>query len=285
MFQLISHNCFLTFSFDCHIRIEVDPESMSSVFEDVTGSPVLSHAMNSDADFFAYTKTQSSTSHRPLRVTKSVEDCLDSPVSKSRATHLSDSQVLSDFETMKMLGSNTHPRLDLGHSFPSPLPSRVPILLVPQDSSASPEVVLRGRLEVGGGERPVSEGYSQNLSIPRPLYLRENSSSSVSSCLSSSQNSHGGSDGNNQSGQWVLPTPPASRGTSPKPYFRSASSSSTLIPISSAARFNHSHTDEDEGIDKSMSHRNPEWERERWRQWEMIASEKRNSEAEQETLV
>lgn len=262
---------------------------MSSVFEDISGSPVLQHAMNSDSDFFAYAKKQSSTAHRPLRVTKSAENCLESPITKSRATHLSDSQVMSECEGMRMSGSNNYPKTDTyENNYPSPVQSHIPILRLPHESSASPEVVLRGRYEGGSVERPYSEGYCQNLSIPRPLYLRENSNSSVSSCLSSSQNSHGGgSDGLGQSAaHMVLPTPPTSRGSSPKPFFRSASSSSTLIATStSPSRFNHSHSEDEESNEKVLPHRNTEWERERWRQWEMIASEKRSLEIEQETLV
>ncbi|CAL1546217.1 unnamed protein product [Lymnaea stagnalis] len=266
-------------------QIEADPESMCSVFDDSLNSPYLYHSMNSDADLLSFARKQSSTSHRPLRVTKSADNTLDSPVSKSRATHLSESQAFSpssrDNQTSVPCNPANlcKPKFDISQAFPSPFMSRLPVFRVSQDS-ASPEVVLRGRIESSHCDRPSSEIYNQSLNIPRPMYLRENSTSSMSSGLS--VNSQGGSD-INQSGQWVLPTPPTSRGSSPKTCIKSNLSSSTLIASPSPTGFNHScihHEDENNPPIGSA-----EWERERWRHWEKIAAEKINSEAEQETLV
>ena len=82
---------------------------------------------------------------------------------------------------------------------------------------------------------------------------------------------------------WGLPTPPGSRDSSPKTCVRSTTSSSTLIAppnhqiVQSESQNNFSHC---------LSHGSPEWERERWQHWEMMAAEKKNANtAEQETLV
>ncbi|KAH9492629.1 Rho GTPase-activating protein 6, partial [Bulinus truncatus] len=267
-------------------QIEADPESMCSVFNDSLNNPVLYHAMNSDADLLNYARKQSLTSHRPLRVTKSADNSLDSPVSKSRATHLSESQAFSPSSkdnqaSVPVISTNLgKQRYDLSHGFPNLMVGILPILRVSQDPT-NPEVILRGRLDPGFAERPFSEGYNDSLNIPRPVYLRENSCSSVSSGLSSSLNSQGGSDVN-QSGQWVLPTPPTSRGSSPNPSFKNSSSSSTLIaPSLSPVMQKHNFLKRDDENQPPLE--SSEWER--WRQWEKIAAEKKSSETEQETLV
>nr|KAI8757403.1 rho GTPase-activating protein 6-like [Biomphalaria glabrata] len=267
-------------------QIEADPESMCSVFEDSMNSPYLYHAMNSDADLLTYTRKQSLTSHRPLRVTKSADNSLDSPVSKSRATHLSESQAFSPTskDNQASVSSTTSnpgkQRYDLGYGFPNPMLGLLPILRVSQEP-VNQDVVMRGRVESGYAERPHSEIYNENLNIPRPVYLRENSYSSVSSGLSSSLNSQGGSD-LNQSGQWALPTPPTSRGSSPKPSFKNSSSSSTLIaPSLSPMILKQNFLKQDDENKPPLQ--SSDWER--WRHWEKMAAEKKNSESEQETLV
>ena len=77
-------------------RIDADPESMCSVFEDsTTNSPMLFHPGLHGGGAMAVDKGNVTTSHhRPLRVSRSADNSLDSPVSKSRATHLSDSQAM-----------------------------------------------------------------------------------------------------------------------------------------------------------------------------------------------
>ncbi|GFS27721.1 rho GTPase-activating protein 6 [Elysia marginata] len=80
-------------------QIDADPESMCSVFEDsTTNSPMLFHPSlrgavggSGVADKGSVVTT---SHHRPLRVSRSADNSLDSPVSKSRATHLSDSQAM-----------------------------------------------------------------------------------------------------------------------------------------------------------------------------------------------
>lgn len=254
---------------------------MCSVFDDAMNGPILYHSMNSDADLLSYARKTSSTSHRPLRVTKSADNSLDQPASKARSSHLSESQALSPSSKDNQTLVPSSP-VGLGNNFPSPMiGSRVPILKVSHDTTNT-EVVLRGRLDVANMERPYSEGYNQSLSIPRPVYYRENSGSSISSGLSSSLNSQGGSD-NSQTGQWVLPTPPTSRGTSPKPYFKYNLSSSTLIPSLSSKSVNHTSLQNDNENNPPVG--SSEWEQERWRYWEKIAAEKKSLEAEQETLV
>ena len=280
---------------------------MCSVFEspDSTHSATTTH----------HRPLRDSTHHRPLRVTKSADDNLDSPVSKSRATHLSESQAISpsskdnlrfDYETSSILKSSRVPTV------------KVSPHLGGSESNNSSDVMLRAATATAGvnvGERPHSENYSQslaaphNLNIPRPGYLRENSSSSFSSGLSSSINSNGGSDTGHLGlpachhppppgsevtqhlTHWGLPTPPGSRESSPKPAsssspscFRSTSSSSTLINSRSQDSFCNPAAASPVYMTEWDRERG-EWERERWQYWERVARDKKNSEQEQETLV
>ncbi|RUS87254.1 hypothetical protein EGW08_005006, partial [Elysia chlorotica] len=79
-------------------QIDADPESMCSVFEDsTTNSPMLFHpSLHGPYGGTSLDKGNAVTTshHRPLRVSRSADNSLDSPVSKSRATHLSDSQAM-----------------------------------------------------------------------------------------------------------------------------------------------------------------------------------------------
>ena len=81
-------------------RIDADPESMCSVFEEsATNSPLLFHRTlraGAGTNVAVDGGNNATTSHhRPLRVSRSADNSLDSPVSKSRATHLSDSQAMT----------------------------------------------------------------------------------------------------------------------------------------------------------------------------------------------
>ncbi|BFZ24242.1 hypothetical protein BsWGS_27281 [Bradybaena similaris] len=270
-------------------QVETDPESMGSVFEESSGSPILHHTSNSDADLIAFVRKHTAASHHPLRITKSADDSLDSSLSNSMDPDLSEFQTLSFVSRDNYRESPSNPAFQLEQKFNSNnnhhSPNRIPVLKMPSEQANS-EVVLRSRLETGNFERPYSEGYSQCLNIPRPLYLRENSNSSTSSVASSSRNSYGGSE-KTQLVQRILPTPPRSRASSPKLLSQTASpssSSSTLIASPSNSQLNHlsSHSD---SCENSLPIGSTEWEKERWKYWEKLATQKKTSEAEQETLV
>lgn len=239
--------------------------------------------MNSDADLLAYAQKQTTASHRPLRITKSADDSLDSPVLKSRVALLSESQALSPAskDNHMAMPFNTIPsvhQFNTHDSHSSPLLNRVPVLRVYSEST----VPDSSRSIVGSTEYPCSEGFNKNLNIPRPLYYRGSSSSSISSDLSS-LNGHGWSE-NGFSGQWVLPTPPTSRSASPKALFQSSSSSSTLIASPAPSLISHPQV-QDASYDYKPPFGSAEWERDRWKHWEKIAAQKKNIEKGQETLV
>ncbi|CAG5122100.1 unnamed protein product, partial [Candidula unifasciata] len=271
-------------------QIETDPESMGSVFEESSNSPILYHATNSDADLIALARKQTAASHRPLRITKSADDSLDSPPPNSSdldpSLFQTSTPVSRDiYKTLPSKPAFQPEKFNSNHSYPSPVSNRIPVFQL-QCEQENTEVVLRNRLEIGSFDRPCSEGYNQCLNIPRPLYLRENSGSSTNSVASSSRNSYGGSD-NPKFGQQILLTPPRSRASSPKQLFQTASPSSssttlTASPTSSQIVHLTSHID-------SCRHNLPigstEWEKERWKYWERLATQKKTSEAEQETLV
>lgn len=261
---------------------------MCSVFEDTFNSPTLHHSINSDADLLAYAQKQTVSSHRPLRVTKSADDSLDSPLPKSRAPHLSDPQtyspVLKD-NYNKAVPFNTVPsaqvQFNTGHTYPSPVPNRNPVLRVCLDSTNPGQVPLI-RPSMGSHEKQYGEGFRKSLNIPQPHYFRKNSASSVSSGLSS-LNGHGEYEGGHH-GQWILPTPPTSRPSSPKPLLYSASSSSTLIASPASSQISNSQV-QDVDYENYPPVGSAEWERERWKHWEKIAAQKKAMETGQETLV
>lgn len=265
---------------------------MGSVFEEPSGSPILHHTANSDADLIAFVRKHAAASHHPLRITKSADDSLDSSLSNSMDPDLSEFQTLSfvSRDNNRAIPSNPASQLEQkfnsNNNHHSPVANRIPVLKMPSEQANS-EVVLRSRLETGNFERPYSEGYNQCLNIPRPLYLRENSNSSTSSVASSSRNSYGGGSEKAQLVQRILPTPPRSQASSPKLLSQTASpssSSSTLIASPSNSQLNHlsSHSD---SCENNLPIGSTEWEKERWKYWEKLAKQKKTSEAEQETLV
>lgn len=268
-------------------RIEADPESTSSVFEDSASYPTQYHTVNSDADLLAFARRQTSASHRPLRITKSADDSLESPTSRSPALP-SRNSLLTSRDNQKPSSSNPVPPVQLqyesGHGYPSPVPNRIPELKKPHDSATQEEVVHRGRLELGKLDRPYSEGFNQSLNIPRPLYVREKSYSSASSGHSSALNNHSGSD-SGSSGHWIISTPPVPQTPSPKQFFQPPSSpSSTLIPSLTSSQLNHALAQGD-SYTRNTSSGSHEWEKERWKYWEKLAAQKQTPDTEQETLV
>lgn len=194
--------------------------------------------------------------------------------------------------------------------------ARLPLVTVSTDS-ASPEVVMRatsGRRRVQEApvsvsvlaprrpgvvvrERPYSESFT-GLAIPQPAYLRENSatSSAYSSYLSSSGGGPSSQMGSDSSGHWVLPIPSSTPSpTTPVPPLSLERSPqiarSTVIPGLAGPRRRNTQTsssrsDDDDGSGPPEVG-SPEWQRERWRHWELITAGRNGGgdNKEQETLV
>jgi hypothetical protein len=120
-------------------------------------------------------------------------------------------------------------------------------------------------------ERPLSENLSNSLAIPKPHYSRQHSSSAINNPTNTSPSDSSISSDNN-SGQWLLPTPPSTAGSTPKTP-RAYSSRQKPLSFASANR------------SPRTPFANSEWERERWRQWELLAKENVDDKYEKETLV
>lgn len=152
---------------------------------------------------------------------------------------------------------------------------KTPRVKISRDSS-SPEIIRRVRS--GQIERPKSEigSRSQALTIPKPIYMRQNSCSSTGSYNTSSNASPVGSE---SSGQWLLPTPPPSVSNSPKSPWRTANkyTSSQQRPLGMLS----------ETYDRSRaaSFGAADLNREKWQHWENLTSNKPEDSYEQETLV
>ena len=311
----------------CRCRIEPDPESMCSVFEDSELPQSLPHSANSDADLLSLAQRKGVV-HQPLRVTRSADPWTDppqragatnptNPFSEGRrvcsldsaSEQVSQSPSPQDspsgpFAPRTASGSGSGSGSGPGSGSGSAL--RPPLVTISQES---PEVVMRASSarrraqDTTSGvitrprsahlvlrDRPYSETYSEtysdSLNIPKPAYLRENSgaSSASSSYLSSS-----GGHASDSSGHWVLPTPPASRGTSPQPQGRSTASGARSKSGQGSGRRSllrsSSRSDDDDGASPAVG--SPEWQRERWRHWERITAGRNGGagDAEQETLV
>ncbi|XP_046369426.2 rho GTPase-activating protein 6-like isoform X1 [Haliotis rufescens] len=241
------------------VVIEPDPDTSSSVFDD-SDSPSMPHSPSSDADLLCHSRGYMGV-HQTLRSSKSADPC--TPLAQRKP-----GIVIEERRTASSSDDRPKVRVNIEKTT-SPLvsrsqrTSRTPMVKVSRDSS-SPEVLLRPHVDIRG-DRPYSEGYSHSLSIPKPSYLRENSSSSISSYLSST-NSPGGSD---TSIQWSNQSPPSSSTSSPRPIRRSSSQRRPL--------------NLNQGDDAPVG--SAEWQRERWRHWEMIAADKKGEGYEQETLV
>lgn len=137
---------------------------------------------------------------------------------------------------------------------------RPPKVKISSDSSSPENSVRRARSEYL--DRPRSENYSNSLAIPKPNYVRQNSATSFGSYANTSS-----SDSVIEptgSGQYLLPSP-VSGENSPMSSKRVSPSQRRPLGVRSNAY--------------------PGWERERWRQWELIAAEGGEEGFEKETLV
>lgn len=151
-------------------------------------------------------------------------------------------------------------RLDRSPSPGSRTKMRPPKVKISPDNS-SPEIsVRRSRSEYI--DRPRSENYSNSLAIPKPNYVRQNSATSFGSYANTSS-----SDSviePEATGQYLLPSPVSGENS---PVSSKRVSPSQRRPL---------------GV---RSHAYPGWERERWRQWELLAAEGGDEGYEKETLV
>nr|KAG5707766.1 hypothetical protein BaRGS_015926 [Batillaria attramentaria] len=300
-------------------QIEPDPESMCSVFDESEYCQSLPHSANSDADLLSLARRKGA-GHSPLRVSRSADPWTDPPQrSSSTSNPFAEGRRVSSLDNAGERLTDSPSPQDSPHKLLSPrggnsssaaaTSPRPPLVTVSADSP-SPEVVMRstsgrrraqegpvsvsasgsvlasGRPGVLVRERPFSEAYAGSLTIPQPAYMRENSASSASSSYLSSSGGHSSHLGSDSSGHWVLPTPtpPASRGASPQTQRRSV----TSAPAGSRRRTTQtssSRSDDDDGC-ASPAVGSPEWQRERWRHWELItAGRNGGGEKEQETLV
>lgn len=240
--------------------MEPDPDTTSSsIFED-SDTASLPHSPCSEGDFTAST-ARNSALHPPLRNTHS--DDIMTPKTRRRFFF---SGSDSDKRKSKTDNNNTEKerpkfRLRLDRS-PSPgnrSKIRPPKVKISPESS-SPEISVR-RSRPEKVDRPRSENYV-NLAIPKPNYVRQNSATSFGSYANTSS-----SDSVLEpevSGQYLLPTPVSGENT---PMSSKRVSSSQRRPL---------------GV---RSNAYPGWERERWRQWELLAAEGGDEGFEKETLV
>ncbi|XP_069130193.1 rho GTPase-activating protein 4-like [Argopecten irradians] len=250
--------------------VDADPDTTSSsLFDDTESIP---HSPCSEADI----QNSSQRLHPPLRTSQSAENM--SPRTRRRFFFSNND---NDNENAERERRRFRLRFDRS---PSPRPQRTPkasstrVPKVKVSDSASPEVILRRpRSEYverpSHLERPHSENLSNCLAIPKPDYARQNSSCSVGSFVNtSSTNSPVGSD----SSQWLLPTPPVSGSNSPKSCRKVSSSQQRPLGMLSG----HGN-DVKQTPPKGLS----AWEREKWRQWEIMAAENADDSYEKETLV
>ncbi|XP_062598081.1 uncharacterized protein LOC134259513 [Saccostrea cucullata] len=240
--------------------IEPDPDTTSSsIFED-SDTASLPRSPCSEGDFNA-SATRDSALHPPLRNTHS-EDIM-TPKTRRRFFFSSSDSDKSKNKTDNNNTEKERPkfRLRMDRS-PSPgnrTKMRPPKVKISSDSS-SPEIsVRRSRSEYV--DRPRSENYSNSLAIPKPNYVRQNSATSFGSYANTS--SSDSVPDPEVSGQYLLPTP-VSTDNSP---LSKRISPSQRRPL---------------GVRRNAY---SGWERERWRQWEMLAAEGGDEGFEKETLV
>lgn len=243
-------------------RIEPDPDTTSSsIFED-SDTASLPHSPCSEGDITAST-ARNSALHPPLRGTHS-EDIMTPKTRRRFFFSASDSDKIKN----KTDNNNTEkerPKFRI-RTDRSPSPGnrsnlRPPKVKISSDNSSPENSVRRARSEYL--DRPRSENYSNSLAIPKPNYVRQNSATSFGShANTSSSDSVIEPTG---SGQYLLPSPISGENS----------------PISSKSRVSPS-------LRRPLGVRSnayPGWERERWRQWELIAAEGGEEGFEKETLV
>lgn len=260
--------------FDFNFSADQDPDTTSSsLFDDNSDTASLPQSPSSEADL-ASPKRMSGL-HPPLRVSQSAEM---SPRTRRKfffSPSEDKSKIQTDIEqTEKDDKSRLRIRFD---RTPSPNPramprstARTPKVKVSDTSTSAlnPSVLLR-RHRADFSERPRSENLSNNLAIPKPTYARQHSSSNLNNGrLTSPMNSPMGSD---SSDQWLLPV---SGSNSPKAARKVTSSQQRPLGLSGNVHVPYS-------SHRSLSER----EREKWRQWEVMAAENTDDSYEKETLV
>ncbi|XP_064608264.1 rho GTPase-activating protein 6-like [Liolophura sinensis] len=278
--------------------IEPDPDTTSSsVFED-SDTASLPHSPGIDMDMglrsramFDSRRSQGRPNHAALRQVQSADSA-----NFSGGERLEVPRLHSDSDPMQTEDSSS-----------SSVPSRV---LKPQRSPRMPKLKVshdktstnaRGKTgHVGSSENYWSDPYSHDLLTVPSLEGRRKSSGS----LTSQEPSPVGSD---SSGQWLMTTGSSSSGNSstnsprtqppesPRPSYRDSASprrqrsdsgskstsSSQLRPLSSRQRPLGVRNSEDSRSDSS----DLDCERERWRNWELMAADKNDDSYQQETLV
>ncbi|XP_060085869.1 uncharacterized protein LOC132565247 [Ylistrum balloti] len=259
------------------VGVDGDPDTTSSSLFDDTES--LPNSPCSEADINNSSQRLPGL-HPPLRTSQSAENM--SPRTRRRFFFSNNDNDKTNSENAERERRRFRLRFDRS---PSPRPQRTPkasssrVPKVKVSDSASPEVILRRpRSEYverpSHLERPHSENLSNCLAIPKPDYARQNSSCSIGSIVNtSSTNSPVGSE---SPSQWLLPTPPVSGSNSPKSCRKVSSSQQRPLGMLSG----HGN-DVRETPPKGLS----AWEREKWRQWEIMAAENADDSYEKETLV
>ena len=157
-------------------------------------------------------------------------------------------------------------RLERSPSPSSPRSSKhiTPRVKISHESPSPESIVRRSRSDFV--ERPRSENYSNSLAIPKMNYARQHSATSYGSLANSSPSPSDSPQSSECSGQYVLPTPPVSGNSSPKSYRKLYSSRQRPLGLLSGQY-------------------QPTWERERWRQWDLLSAENADDSYEKETLV
>lgn len=246
------------------VSIEPDPDTTSSSIYDDSDAASIPRSPCSETEMIAHQQFE----HTPLRNSKSEE--IMTPRTRRRfffSAGQNDKEERNDNNNTE----KERPRFRLDRS-PSPQHLRTPRVSRPPrvqitKELSSPAVIRRHRSELT--ERPQSENLSNSLAIPKPHYSRQHSASALNNQTNTSPLNNPISS---ESEQWLLPTPPSTAGSTPKTP-RAYSSRQRPLGFSSANR------------SPRTPFANSEWERERWRQWELLAKENVDDNFEKETLV
>ncbi|KAK3100288.1 hypothetical protein FSP39_017710 [Pinctada imbricata] len=253
---------------DMGIEPDLDTTS-SSILED-SDTASLPHSPCSEMDLSSNSQRNSAL-HPPLRNSNSEE--IMTPKTRRRFFFSS-----GDGNKQRQNRTNNNDseserkprfrmRLDRSPSPSSPRSGnqRPPKVKISQDKS-SPEANFVRRSRSDYTDRPRSENYSNCLAIPKINYARQNSATTSQGSLVNSSPSDSPIS-SECSGHYVLPTPPASGSNSPKSSRKMLSSRQRPLGLLSGQC------------------QQPTWEKERWRQWELLAAENADDSYEKETLV
>ncbi|VDI17995.1 Rho GTPase-activating protein 6 [Mytilus galloprovincialis] len=254
-------------SFGSDVSIEPDPDTTSSSIYDDSDTASIPRSPCSEAEL----NPQRQYDHTPLRNSKSEE--VMTPRTRRRFFFLSG----NDNKTEKNDNNNTEkerPQFRLDRS-PSPQPLRTPRSARPPKvkitkETSSPAVVRRHRSNIT--DRPQSENLSNCLAIPKPQYSRQLSTSAINSQTNTSADENPVSG---EGGQWMQPSSPSTPSTAGSTPRTPRAFSSRHRPLGLG------------GIPRMprTPFANSDWERERWRQWELLAKENVDEKYEKETLV